>query len=119
MVRWIFPPPVVLMPMRDLGLILTHVAVQCPPLTGSLGVRRPIPFFLAPGPSRRGLCKVCALSNADDLPIYRRFSGDESFSAAEKSSEVDAGVALGVVVEGTVRPDKASPHRGAAGHHRL
>ncbi|KAJ0372009.1 hypothetical protein COL26b_009385 [Colletotrichum chrysophilum] len=48
-----------------------------------------------------------------------RFSGDESFSAAEKSSEVDAGLALGVVVEGTVRPDKASPHRGAAGHHRL
>lgn len=56
MVRWIFPPPVVFLPMRDLGLILTHVAVQCPPLTGSLGVRRPIPFFLAPGPSRRGLC---------------------------------------------------------------
>ncbi|KAJ0338822.1 hypothetical protein COL922a_005141 [Colletotrichum nupharicola] len=48
-----------------------------------------------------------------------RFSGDESFSAAEKSSEVDAGLALGVVVEGTVRPDKASLHRGAAGHHRL
>ncbi|KAI8222846.1 hypothetical protein K4K61_007476 [Colletotrichum sp. SAR11_59] len=51
--------------------------------------------------------------------LSMRFSGDESFSAAEKSSEVDAGVALGVVVEGKVRPDKASPHRGAAGHHRL
>ncbi|OHE92011.1 phosphoglycerate mutase [Colletotrichum orchidophilum] len=47
-----------------------------------------------------------------------RFSGDESFSAAEQSSQADAGVALGVVVEGKVKPDKVSPHR-AAGHHRL
>ncbi|KAL0931814.1 phosphoglycerate mutase [Colletotrichum truncatum] len=47
-----------------------------------------------------------------------KFSGDESFSAAEKSSQVDAGVALGVVVEGKVRPDKAPSYR-PAGHHRL
>ncbi|KAK1523217.1 phosphoglycerate mutase [Colletotrichum paranaense] len=47
-----------------------------------------------------------------------RFSGDESFSTAENSSQADAGVALGVVVEGKVKPDKVSPHR-AAGHHRL
>ncbi|KAF6818972.1 phosphoglycerate mutase [Colletotrichum sojae] len=47
-----------------------------------------------------------------------RFSGDESFSVDDKSSQVDAGVALGVVVEGRVRPDKESPRR-PAGHHRL
>ncbi|TDZ23525.1 Transcription factor tau 55 kDa subunit [Colletotrichum orbiculare MAFF 240422] len=47
-----------------------------------------------------------------------RFSGDESFSTAQESSQVDAGVALGVVVEGEVRPDQGSPRR-AAGHHRL
>ncbi|KAK1598518.1 phosphoglycerate mutase [Colletotrichum navitas] len=49
-----------------------------------------------------------------------RFSGDESFSTPENSSQAaDAGVALGVVVEGKVKPDKVSSSPRAAGHYRL
>ncbi|KAL2752527.1 hypothetical protein ACRALDRAFT_1065646 [Sodiomyces alcalophilus JCM 7366] len=54
-----------------------------------------------------------------------RFSGDESFLAANKASQADAGVALGVVVEGRGRADQVRQQPGAqrdrnaaaGGHH--
>lgn len=45
----------------------------------------------------------------------RRFSGDESFHKTEPSAQDDAGIALGVVVEGRGKQNRSA----AAGTHHL
>ncbi|KAM0531805.1 hypothetical protein ACHAQF_006620 [Verticillium nonalfalfae] len=60
--------------------------------------------------------------DVEDFRAFTRFSGDESFDVVDSGSQADAGIALGVVVEGKPagerhRQQPATPRSSVGEHH--